>query len=539
MRAVSCFDARIRDGANPGKSADEAVPAGIGRLPLVAAILVLSGRLLYLCLTKMAWRAYQSVNATHARATFWKAAMSDNAPIVTRFAPSPTGYLHIGGARTALFNWLYARGRGGKFLLRIEDTDRARSTPEATEAILKGLQWLGLDWDGELVSQFSRIERHAEVAREMLTKGSAYKCFSTPEEIAAWREAHPRQPFQSPWRDATELPNGPYAIRLRAPRTGETVIDDAVQGEVRVANDQLDDMVLLRSDGTPTYMHAVVVDDQDMGVTHVIRGDDHLTNTARQIQVYDAMGWKRPVFAHIPLIHGEDGKKLSKRHGAVGLHEFAALGYPAVAMRNYLARLGWSHGDDELFNDAEAREWFDLSGIGRAPARLDFKKLEHVSGHHIGAMDDKTLLQVIEDYLAETGANPLTDQQKSRLQPALSVLKEKAKTLPQLLEQAHFALLSRPVDIEEKAAKSLDSVSRGMLKSLTAAVQHASWDRDELEQAAKQVAEEHGVGLGKIAGPLRAALAGRSATPSVFDMMTALGREESLARLQDQTELAG
>ncbi|MBK4216428.1 glutamate--tRNA ligase [Paracoccus caeni] len=465
--------------------------------------------------------------------------MSENAPVVTRFAPSPTGYLHIGGARTALFNWLYARGRGGKFLLRIEDTDRARSTPEATEAILKGLEWLGLDWDGEPVSQFSRIERHAEVAREMLEKGSAYKCFSTPEEIAAWREEHPRQPFQSPWRDATDLPDGPYAIRLRAPRTGETVIDDAVQGPVRVANDQLDDMVLLRSDGTPTYMHAVVVDDHDMGVTHVIRGDDHLTNTARQIQVYDAMGWKRPVFAHIPLIHGEDGKKLSKRHGAVGLHEFAALGYPAVAMRNYLARLGWSHGDDELFDDAQAREWFDLAGIGRAPARLDFKKLEHVSGHHIGVMDDEDLLRVIEDYLVETGAKPLTDQQKSRLLPALPALKEKAKTLPQLLEQARFALVSRPIDIEEKAAKALDSVSRGMLKSLTAAVQHASWTRDELEQAAKTVAEENGVGLGKIAGPLRAALAGRAATPSVFDMMTALGREESLARLQDQIELAG
>ena len=269
-----------------------------------------------------------------------KVPMSEQAPIVTRFAPSPTGYLHIGGARTALFNWLYARGRGGKFLLRVEDTDRARSTPEATEAILKGLAWLGLDWDGEPLSQFARKDRHAEVAREMLDKGSAYKCFSTTEEIAAWREANPRQPFQSPWRDATDLPDAPYAIRLKAPRAGETVIEDAVQGEVRVANDQLDDMVLLRSDGTPTYMLAVVVDDHDMGVTHVIRGDDHLTNTARQIQIYDAMGWQRPVFAHIPLIHGEDGKKLSKRHGAVGLHEFAALGYPAEAMRNYLARLG-------------------------------------------------------------------------------------------------------------------------------------------------------------------------------------------------------
>ncbi|RJE83195.1 glutamate--tRNA ligase [Paracoccus onubensis] len=465
--------------------------------------------------------------------------MSDNIPIVTRFAPSPTGYLHIGGARTALFNWLYARGRGGKFLLRIEDTDRARSTPEATEAILKGLEWLGLDWDEEPYSQYARKDRHADVARQMLANGSAYKCFSTTEEIAAWREANPRQPFQSPWRAANDQPDAPYAIRLKAPQTGETVIEDAVQGVVRVANDQLDDMVLLRSDGSPTYMLAVVVDDHDMGVTHVIRGDDHLTNTARQIQIYDAMNWPRPVFAHIPLIHGEDGKKLSKRHGAVGLHEFAALGYPAVAMRNYLARLGWSHGDDELFNDAQAREWFDLSGIGRAPARLDFKKLEHVSGHHIGEMEDAALQAALDEFIKETGSKSLTSIQKERLGAALTVLKQKARTLPQLLEQARFALIDRPVEIDEKAGKALNSESRGMLKSLTAAVQHASWTRDELERSAKIIAEENGVGLGKLAGPLRAALAGRTATPSVFDMMTALGREETLARLRDQTELAG
>ncbi|MGR3198568.1 MAG: glutamate--tRNA ligase [Paracoccus sp. (in: a-proteobacteria)] len=459
--------------------------------------------------------------------------------VVTRFAPSPTGYLHVGGARTALFNWLFARGRGGRFLLRIEDTDRARSTPEATEAILKGLTWLGLDWDGEPVSQFARKNRHAEVARQMLANGSAYKCFSTTEEIAAWREEHPRQPFVSPWRDATDLPDAPFAIRLKAPRTGETMIDDQVQGEVRVANDQLDDMVLLRSDGTPTYMLAVVVDDHDMGVTHVIRGDDHLTNTARQIQIYDAMDWQRPVFAHIPLIHGEDGKKLSKRHGAVGLHEFAALGYPPAAMRNYLARLGWSHGDDELFDDAQAREWFDLSGIGRAPARLDFKKLEHVSGHHLGTMSDDAVMAALQDFVAETGGAPLTPVQRDRIMGAMGALKEKAKTLPALLDQARFAMVERPLQIDEKAAKSLDLVSRGMLKSLTAAVQNASWTRDDLEGAAKQVADENGVGLGKIAGPLRAALAGTSATPSVFDIMTALGRDETLARLQDQTDLAG
>lgn len=465
--------------------------------------------------------------------------MTQTAPVVTRFAPSPTGYLHIGGARTALFNWLYARGRGGKFLLRIEDTDRARSTPEATEAILKGLEWLGLDWDGEPVSQFARKDRHAEVARQMLAGGTAYKCFSTTDEIAAWREANPRQPFASPWRDATGLPDAPYAIRLKAPHEGETVIRDQVQGDVRVANDQLDDMILLRSDGTPTYMLAVVVDDHDMGVTHVIRGDDHLTNTARQIQIYDAMGWDRPVFAHIPLIHGEDGKKLSKRHGAVGLHEFAALGYPAAAMRNYLARLGWSHGDDELFDDAQARDWFDLPGIGRAPARLDFKKLEHVSGHHLRHMPPEALFAALDGYLAETGAAPLTQGQRGRIEAALPALTEKARTLPQLIEQARFALIERPVQPDEKAGKQLDTVSRGMLKSLTAALQHASWARDDLEEAAKRIAEEQGVGLGKIAGPLRAALSGTSVTPSVFDMMIALGREESLARLRDQTDLAG
>ncbi|WP_199261328.1 glutamate--tRNA ligase [Paracoccus binzhouensis] len=466
--------------------------------------------------------------------------MTDSRPVVTRFAPSPTGYLHIGGARTALFNWLFARGRGGKFLLRIEDTDRARSTPEATEAILQGLRWLGLDWDGEPVSQFARRGRHAEVARAMLENGTAYKCFSTAEEIEAFRErarAEGRSTlFLSPWRDAdpASLPDAPYAIRLKAPRDGETVVHDAVQGNVTFGNAQLDDMVLLRSDGTPTYMLAVVVDDHDMGVTHIIRGDDHLTNAARQIQIYQAMGWEIPVFAHIPLIHGTDGKKLSKRHGAVGLHEYAAMGYPAAAMRNYLARLGWSHGDDELFDDAQARAWFDLPGIGKAPARLDFKKLEHVSGWHIARMDDAALLEEIAAFRAATGAEPLDERQIARLRPVLGALKAKAKTLPALLEQAHFALVSRPVAIEEKAAAALDSVSRGILNELTAAVQNASWGRDELEAAVKAIGESHGLGLGKVAAPLRAALAGRSSTPSVFDMMLALGRDETLARLQDQ-----
>ncbi len=460
--------------------------------------------------------------------------------IVTRFAPSPTGYLHIGGARTALFNWLFARGHGGTFLLRIEDTDRARSTPEATAAILKGLDWLGLDFDGEPISQFARAPRHAEVAHEMLARGMAYKCFSTQEEIEAFREAARAEGrstlFQSPWRDADPAshPDAPYVIRLKAPRAGATVIPDKVQGEVTFRNDQIDDMVCLRSDGTPTYMLAVVVDDHDMGVTHVIRGDDHLTNTARQVQVYKAMGWEIPVFAHIPLIHGPDGKKLSKRHGAVGLEEYQAMGYPAAGMRNYLARLGWSHGDDEFFTDAQAKEWFELEGIGRSPARLDFKKLENICGQHLAITEDGALMAELEGYLEAAGQPALSAAQRATLGASLGFLKTAAKTFPQLLEKGHFALVARPIEVEEKAAKALDTVSRGILKSLTPRLQNASWTREELEAIVSDVAQAHGLGLGKLAGPLRAALAGRSVTPSVFDMMLVLGRDETLARLEDQ-----
>lgn len=461
--------------------------------------------------------------------------------IVTRFAPSPTGYLHIGGARTALFNWLFARGHGGTFLLRIEDTDRARSTPEATAAILRGLDWLGLDYDGEVVSQFTRAPRHAEVAREMLARGAAYKCFSTQDEIEAFREAARAEGkstlFQSPWRDAAPAshPEGaPYVIRLKAPREGVTVIADKVQGAVTFRNDQLDDMVCLRSDGTPTYMLAVVVDDHDMGVTHVIRGDDHLTNAARQVQVYTAMGWEVPVFAHIPLIHGPDGKKLSKRHGAVGLEEYQAMGYPAPGMRNYLARLGWSHGDDEFFTDAQAQEWFELEGINRAPARLDFKKLENICGQHIAVSDDDTLIAQISGYLAAAQQEPLGEAQQKALRSALGLARSGAKTLPQLLEKARFALISRPVEMDEKALAALDLVSRGILKELTPQLQNVSWLREDLEAVVLRVAEAHGLGLGKIAAPLRAALTGRTATPSVFDMMQILGRDEVLARLNDQ-----
>ncbi|KEO56323.1 glutamate--tRNA ligase [Thioclava pacifica] len=462
--------------------------------------------------------------------------MSDQ--IVTRFAPSPTGYLHIGGARTALFNWLYARGRGGKFLLRIEDTDRERSTPEATTAILQGLDWLGLDYDGEVVSQFEGAARHAEVAHQMLETGGAYKCFSTQEEIAAFREQpeNKGKMFPSPWRDAdpSTYPDAPYVIRLKAPREGETVIADAVQGDVTIRNDQLDDMICLRSDGTPTYMLAVVVDDHDMGVTHVIRGDDHLVNAARQMLVYRAMGWDVPTFAHIPLIHGPDGKKLSKRHGAVGLEQYQAMGYPASGMRNYLARLGWSHGDDEFFTDEQAKEWFDITGINKAPARLDFKKLENICGQHIAITEDAQLLSEIEGYLAAAEKPALDSAQKDALLRTLPFIKGSVKILPQLLEKAHFSLTQRPIEVEEKAAKALDDVSRGILRELTFALQRANWSREELETVVGQVAEAHGLGLGKVAGPMRAALAGRAATPSVFDMMLVLGQEETLARLDDQ-----
>ena len=463
-----------------------------------------------------------------------------NPPVVTRFAPSPTGYLHIGGARTALFNWLFARGRGGQFLLRIEDTDRERSTPQATEAILKGLTWLGLDWDGEVVSQFTRRDRHAEVAHQMLARGTAYKCFATKEEIESFRAAREAEGasyavFQSPWRDAdpATYPDAPFAIRMKAPRTGETIIDDKVQGRVVIRNETLDDMIVLRSDGTPVYMLAVVVDDHDMGVTHVIRGDDHLNNAARQQMVYDAMGWTVPTWAHIPLIHGPDGKKLSKRHGATGLEEYQALGYPAAGMRNYLTRLGWAHGDMEVFTSAEAMAVFSLDGIGRAPARLDFRKLENTCGHHIAMTEDAALLHELEAFLAASARPALTALQRDRMSRAMPALKERSKTFPELIEKAQFALIDRPVVPDEKAAAALDTVSRGILKSLTPRLQTASWEKDSLEPVLNAIAAENGIGFGKLAAPLRAALAGRSVTPSVYDMMLAIGRDETIARLSD------
>ena len=459
--------------------------------------------------------------------------------IVTRFAPSPTGFLHIGGARTALFNWLYARGRGGKFLLRIEDTDRARSTKQATQAILDGMAWLGLDHDGEVISQYDRADKHRAVALELLEKGQAYKCFATPDEIEAYREAARAEGrstlYQSPWRDADPAthPDAPYVIRIKAPRDGATVIHDQVQGDVTIRNDQLDDMVLLRSDGSPVYMLAVAVDDHDMGVTHVIRGDDHLNNAARQMLIYTAMGWPLPVYAHIPLIFGPDGKKLSKRHGATGVAEYRDMGYPAAGMRNYLARLGWAHGDDEFFTDDQAQAWFDLDGINKAPARFDFKKLANICGQHIAAMSDAALLQDLDAFLAATGAGQLTGPQRNAMSQAMPSLKERAKTYSELIEKAHFCLTSRPIVPDEKAAAALDDVARGILLELTPQLQNASWTRDELEAVTSRFADEHGTKFGKLAGPMRAALAGRAVTPSVFDMMLVLGRDETVARLTE------
>ncbi len=459
--------------------------------------------------------------------------------VVTRFAPSPTGALHIGGARTALFNWLYARGRGGKFLLRIEDTDRARSDPANTQAILDGLTWLGLDWDGEPTSQFARMDRHADVARAMLAAGTAYKCFATQDEIAAFREQARADKastlYRSPWRDvpADQHPDSPYVIRIKAPRDGQTTLHDAVQGDVTLSNDQLDDMVLLRSDGTPVYMLAVVVDDHDMGVSHVIRGDDHLTNAFRQNLIYLAMGWPAPVLAHIPLIFGPDGKKLSKRHGATAAADYQAMGYPAAGMRNYLTRLGWSHGDDEFFSDAQACDWFDLSGIGKSPARFDVKKLENLCGQHIAVADNAALLHEIAAFLAATGAPPMTLGQSEGLLRAMNSLKERAKIIPELLEKGHFVLTTRPIQADEKAAAQLTAEARSLLSELTPQLQNVSWNRDTIEALTTTFCAARAIKFGQLAGPLRAALAGRTVSPSVFDMMLVIGQDETIARLTD------
>ena len=459
--------------------------------------------------------------------------------VVTRFAPSPTGTLHIGSARTALFNWLFTRRHGGQFLLRVEDTDKERSTEASTQAIYRGLEWLGLDFDGQPISQAANSKRHAEVAHAMLDAGHAYKCFATQDEIAAFRDvAHAEKNstlFRSTWRDVADCdhPDSPYVVRLKAPRDGQTVIKDQVQGDVTIRNDQLDDMVLLRSDSTPVYMLAVVVDDHDMGVTHVIRGDDHLNNAARQIQIYIAMGWDLPVYAHIPLIHGPDGKKMSKRHGATGVEEYQALGYSAAGMRNYLARLGWSHGDDEFFTDSQAQSWFDLEHIGKSPSRFDFKKLANVSGQHIAQTENAALLHELQGYLAATAAPTLNDAQKLAFLKGVYCVKDRAKTMAELLEKSAFMLNARPLEFDQKAKQTLDIVSIGILIELTPQLQNVIWNREALEALVGILAESHNTKLGKLAAPLRAALSGRVVSPSVFDMMLVLGRDETIARLND------
>ncbi|MGZ5874997.1 MAG: glutamate--tRNA ligase [Bradyrhizobium sp.] len=467
--------------------------------------------------------------------------------IVTRFAPSPTGFLHIGGARTALFNWLYARKLGGKMLLRIEDTDRERSTDAAIAAILDGLKWLELDWDGDVIYQFTRAGRHREVAEQLLASGKAYRCYATAEELTAMREKARAEGrtrlYDGLWRDRdpAEAPEGVKpTIRLRAPQTGETVIEDQVQGRVVWQNENLDDLVLLRGDGNPTYMLAVVVDDHDMGVTHVIRGDDHLINAARQKQIYDALSWDVPSMSHIPLIHGPDGSKLSKRHGALGVDAYRAMGYLPAALRNYLVRLGWSHGDQEIFSTEEMIAAFDLSGIGRSAARFDFAKLESLNGHYIRHSDDQSLVTMFErvlDYVpGGTELKPkLTDTTRAQLLQAMPSLKERAKTLIELIDGAYFIFADRPLEIEPKAASVLTPENRELIGRLRQALEPvAPWTAETTEAAMRAFAEANGLKLGAVAQPLRAALTGRTTSPGIFDVLAVLGRQECLGRLGDQ-----
>ena len=470
-----------------------------------------------------------------------------SAGVITRFAPSPTGYLHIGGARTALFNWLYAKHTGGKMLLRIEDTDRARSTQEAVDALKDGLIWLGLDWDGDPISQFARVDRHREVAEELIAKDKAYYCYASAEELAEMREAQKAAGkstrYDGRWRDRdpSEAPAGVKpVVRIKAPQTGHTLVDDAVQGEVQFPNEDLDDFIILRSDGTPTYMHAVVVDDHDMGVTDIIRGDDHLTNAARQQIIYDAMGWDVPQMAHIPLIHGPDGAKLSKRHGALGAEAYRAMGYLPEAMRNYLARLGWSHGDDEIMSTEEMISWFDVDGINKGASRFDFQKLEALNGHYIRAASDGYIFDQISSLLPhlEGGAEltkPLLEDNKDRLMAALPALKERAKTLVQLVDSTYFIHANRPLEFDEKASSALNDEARAILFDAHTTLSGLNeWNHDSISDALKGLADAKELKLGKIAQPIRAALTGRGTSPGAFDVLTILGQDEALHRIADQ-----
>jgi glutamyl-tRNA synthetase len=469
--------------------------------------------------------------------------------VVTRFAPSPTGFLHIGGARTALFNWLYARGRGGTMLLRIEDTDRERSTDAAIEAIIDGLTWLGVEWDGDPIYQFPRAARHREVAEQLLAAGRAYHCYASQQELEEMREAARREGrsrlYDGRWRDRnpSEAPPGVKpVIRLKAPTTGETAIDDQILGRVAWQNEDLDDLVLLRSDGSPTYMLAVVVDDHDMGITHIIRGNEHLTNAARQKHIYDALGWTVPIMAHIPLIHGPDGAKLSKRHGALGVDAYRAMGYLPAAVRNYLVRLGWSHGDQEIFSTNEMIAAFDLGAIGRSPARFDFAKLESLNGHYIRTSGDDELVAAIESVLPHVAGGPavaakLTPELRVRLVAAMPGLKERAKTLVELVDSAGYLWADRPIALDDKAKTLLTEDARALLDDLVQELESVEpWTAETTEAVVRRIAEARGVKLGAIAQPLRAALTGRTTSPGIFDVLAVLGKSESLGRLADQAK---
>ncbi|MRG73290.1 glutamate--tRNA ligase [Alphaproteobacteria bacterium HT1-32] len=467
-------------------------------------------------------------------------------PVVTRFAPSPTGYLHIGGARTALFNWLFAQHHGGRYLLRIEDTDRKRSTQEAVDAIYDGLGWLGLQSDEPAVLQSDRLERHAEAARLLLEQGKAYHCYCSPEELAEMREAAKaegrKRMYDGRWRDrdASEAPDGVApVVRLKAPLEGETTIADLVQGDVTVSNEQMDDLILLRADGTPTYMLSVVVDDHDMGITHVIRGDDHLTNAFRQTQIYRAFGWDVPEFAHIPLIHGSDGAKLSKRHGALGVDAWRDMGFLPEAMKNYLLRLGWGHGDDEIIPTEKAIEWFDVDGIGKSAARFDTDKLASINAHYIREMDGASLAPLVEPFLcSRLEYSGLTDAQRSRLTAGIPSLRERSKTLIELAEQAEYLAREIPLPLTGKAAKLLTPEARSLLKELLDLLSDVQpWESEALETAVKGFMEARSLKLGAVAPPLRAALTGSTVSPAIYDVMEALGASETLARLRAAAEV--
>jgi glutamyl-tRNA synthetase len=465
--------------------------------------------------------------------------------VTVRFAPSPTGFLHIGSARTALFNWLFARHHDGIFRLRIEDTDRSRSTQEAVAAIIDGLAWLGLSWDGDIVYQSARAARHAEIARQLLSADRAYNCYCSPAELEAMRErarAERRSVrYDGTWRDRdpSEAPLGvPPAIRLKAPREGSTTIHDRVQGDVTVANAELDDLIILRADGSPTYNLSVVVDDHDMAVTHVIRGDDHLNNAFRQAQIYRALDWPVPEFAHVPLIHGPDGTKLSKRHGALGVDAYRELGYLPEALRNYLLRLGWSHGDEEIISTEQAIAWFDLDAVGRAPARFDFAKLDNLNAHYIRSAEDGRLVALVAERLEEMSGRPLSEADRARLCSAMPELKLRPKTLADLATNARFFVAQRPIALDDRAAKLLTRESRRLLAELLHSLDHSAWQASALEQRIRKFADEKGIGLGAVAQPLRAALTGSAASPGIFWVMEVLGPEESRGRIADAAEAA-